>query len=85
MCPSNPSAGGATECSSPAAECMRSARAMSSSKSNRTATLPTASSIGTAPTEDGTPRQLHIEESLRSIDFEDFEPALVRECGRITR
>jgi len=28
-------------------------------------------------TEDGTPRQLHIEESLRSIDFEDFEPALI--------
>jgi mannose-6-phosphate isomerase len=25
---------------------------------------------------DGKPRQLHIEESLRSIDFKDFEPAL---------
>jgi mannose-6-phosphate isomerase len=28
---------------------------------------------------DGRPRELHIEESLRSIDFDDFEPALT-EC-----
>lgn len=26
---------------------------------------------------DGEPRQLHIEESLRSIDFDDFEPSLI--------
>ena len=31
---------------------------------------------------DGKPRELHIEQSLASIDFEDFEPALV---GRETR
>jgi mannose-6-phosphate isomerase len=27
---------------------------------------------------DGKPRELHVEQSLASIDFEDFEPALVR-------
>src|SRR6476660_4561904 len=27
---------------------------------------------------DGKPRDLHIRESLASIDFEDFEPAVVR-------
>ena len=26
----------------------------------------------------GKPRQLHVEESLECIDFEDFEPAIVR-------
>ncbi len=30
---------------------------------------------------DGKPRQLHIEESLKSIDFEDFEPALMHVEG----
>ncbi len=28
--------------------------------------------------DDGTPRQLHIAESLRSIDFDDFEPDVLR-------
>ncbi len=32
---------------------------------------------------DGRPRELHIEESLRSIDFDDFEPALT-ECDSET-
>lgn len=31
--------------------------------------------------ESGTPRELHVEESLRSIDFEDFEPALIEPEG----
>lgn len=30
---------------------------------------------------DGQPRQLHIEESMASIDFEDFEPALLHPEG----
>ncbi|MFN2507669.1 MAG: type I phosphomannose isomerase catalytic subunit [Chthoniobacterales bacterium] len=30
---------------------------------------------------DGTPRKLHIKESLRSINFEDFEPGLVAPAG----
>ncbi len=30
---------------------------------------------------DGKPRQLHIDESLRSIDFEDFEPELLSTDG----
>jgi mannose-6-phosphate isomerase len=30
---------------------------------------------------DGQPRQLHVEESLRSIDFNDFEPALGEDEG----
>ena len=30
---------------------------------------------------DGQPRQLHVEQSLRCIDFEDFEPAPLRESG----
>ncbi len=30
---------------------------------------------------DGSPRQLHVEESLRAIDFEDFEPELARPVG----
>jgi mannose-6-phosphate isomerase len=28
--------------------------------------------------DDGKPRQLHVEESLRSIDFDDFEPEVMR-------
>ena len=31
--------------------------------------------------DDGAPRALHVTESLRSIDFEDYEPALVRAAG----
>jgi len=31
---------------------------------------------------DGKPRQLHVAESLASIDFEDFEPGLVPRAGR---
>lgn len=30
---------------------------------------------------DGTPRQLHVEQSMRSIDFEDFEPEPLRVTG----
>jgi mannose-6-phosphate isomerase len=30
---------------------------------------------------DGTPRQLHVEQSMRSIDFEDFEPQPLRVTG----
>ncbi|HEX8281160.1 MAG TPA: type I phosphomannose isomerase catalytic subunit, partial [Chthoniobacterales bacterium] len=30
---------------------------------------------------DGEPRELHVTESLRAIDFEDYEPALVRPAG----
>ncbi|MFU8849349.1 MAG: class I mannose-6-phosphate isomerase, partial [Opitutales bacterium] len=36
---------------------------------------------------DGQPRQLHVEESLKSIDFEDFEPAVTpasNESGETT-
>ena len=31
--------------------------------------------------EKGAPRQLHVEEGLRSIDFQDHEPKLVRPAG----
>lgn len=34
---------------------------------------------------DGKPRQLHLEESLASINFEDFEPALVRPPDKSAR
>ena len=49
----------------------------SSSKSSRTRTRPTACSIGTALGLDGKPRELHIPQSLASIDFNDFEPSLL--------
>ncbi len=32
---------------------------------------------------DGKPRELHVEESLKSIDFNDFEPSLVRRSGEL--
>ena len=31
--------------------------------------------------EDGVPRQLHVTESLRCIDFDDFEPGVMRPAG----
>lgn len=31
---------------------------------------------------DGQPRQLHVEQSLKSIDFEDFEPAVSPACDQ---
>ncbi|MEP6956906.1 MAG: mannose-6-phosphate isomerase, partial [Chthoniobacterales bacterium] len=31
----------------------------------------------------GKPRELHLEQSLRSIDFEDFEPELVAPAGEL--
>lgn len=30
---------------------------------------------------DGNPRTLHVDESLRSIDFDDFEPSLIHSAG----
>jgi mannose-6-phosphate isomerase len=31
---------------------------------------------------DGKPRKLHVQESLRSIDFTDFEPPILHSAGR---
>ena len=79
-------AGRATPCSCPAAASMRSARVWSSLKSSRTRTRPIGCSIGTASGLDGKPRELHIPQSLASIDFNDFEPALAARqlCRRRT-
>lgn len=35
------------------------------------------------PETDGRPRKLHLAEAMRSIDFDDFEPQLVRQKGEL--
>ncbi|MDP0500325.1 MAG: class I mannose-6-phosphate isomerase [Verrucomicrobiota bacterium JB022] len=34
---------------------------------------------------DGKPRQLHVEQSMRSIDFNDFSPTLTKPQGKVTK
>ena len=74
----------ATPCFSPAAACMPSARATSSSRSNKTATPLIASSIGTAS--DPTARRARCTSRNRCArsTFDDFEPELLPRDGRIT-
>ena len=81
--PSHRQCARATRCFCPAAACTPSARATSSSRSNRTATPLIAFSIGIAPRTDGAPRALHVAESLRSIDFRRLRAGAGRSQRRI--
>ena len=63
--------------------CTRLEKAIFSSRSSKTAIPPIGCSIGTASMTKARPRQLHVDQALQCIDFNDVAPKLVESHGEL--